>query len=106
MLGIDKYEADMYRRAFAKKNEEKIMVFITKLVEHQDGQAFSFIIPLNKDYVGGGTKFKFLEDIIDPDIGNCTIFCGKHHHKGIEIKTGERYILAGFLSYGFDYQNI
>lgn len=78
----------------------------TKLVEHQDGQAFSFIIPLNKDYVGGGTKFKFLEDIIDPDIGNCTIFCGKHHHKGIEIKTGERYILAGFLSYGFDDQNI
>ena len=74
----------------------------TKLVEHQDGHSFSFIIPLNKDYVGGGTKFKFLEDIIDPDIGNCSIFCGKHFHKGIEIKSGERYILAGFLSYGLD----
>ena len=78
----------------------------TKLVEHQDGHSFSFIIPLNKDYVGGGTKFKFVEDIIDPDIGSCTIFCGKHRHKGIEIKSGERYILAGFLSYGFDEPNI
>ncbi len=34
VLGIDKYEADMYRRAFAKKNEEKIMEFITKLGDH------------------------------------------------------------------------
>ena len=34
VLGIDKYEADMYRRAFAKKNEEKIMQFITKLGDH------------------------------------------------------------------------
>jgi len=73
----------------------------TKLLEHADGSEFSFIIPLNKDYVGGGTKFKFLEDIIDPDIGNCTIFCGHHRHKGIEIKSGERYILTGFLNYGW-----
>ena len=34
VLNIDKYEADMYRRAFAKKNEEKIMEFITRLGEH------------------------------------------------------------------------
>ena len=73
----------------------------TKLLEHKDGSDFSFIIPLNKDYVGGGTKFKFLNDIIDPDIGNCTIFCGQHRHKGIEIKSGERYILTGFLNYGW-----
>tara|TARA_Y100000741_G_scaffold122933_1_gene92501 strand:+ start:402 stop:1202 length:801 start_codon:yes stop_codon:yes gene_type:complete len=75
----------------------------TKLVEHEDGHDFSFIIPLNKDYVGGGTKFKFLKDIVDPDIGNCTIFCGKHRHKGVEIKSGERYILAGFLNYGWNF---
>ncbi len=31
VLNIDKYEADMYRRAFAKKNEEKCMEFITRL---------------------------------------------------------------------------
>src|SRR6056300_1876132 len=34
VLGIDKYEADMYRRAFAKKNEERIMEFITRLCDH------------------------------------------------------------------------
>jgi DNA polymerase III alpha subunit len=34
VLGIDKYEADMYRRAFAKKNEEKILEFTTRLGNH------------------------------------------------------------------------
>ena len=33
-LDIDKYEADMYRRAFAKKNEEKILEFTTRLGNH------------------------------------------------------------------------
>ena len=31
ILGIDHYEADQYRRAFAKKNDEKILEFITRL---------------------------------------------------------------------------
>ena len=31
VLKIDKYEADMYRRAFAKKNDEKILEFVEKL---------------------------------------------------------------------------
>ncbi len=34
VLKIDKYEADMYRRAFAKKNEEKILEFTTRLGNH------------------------------------------------------------------------
>lgn len=34
VLDIDKYEADMYRRAFAKKNEEKIFEFTTRLGNH------------------------------------------------------------------------
>jgi len=34
VLGIDKYEADGYRRAFAKKNEEKILEFTTRLGNH------------------------------------------------------------------------
>ena len=34
VLNIDKYEADMYRRAFAKKNEEKILEFTTRLGNH------------------------------------------------------------------------
>ena len=34
VLKIDKYEADMYRRAFAKKNEEKILEFTQRLGNH------------------------------------------------------------------------
>lgn len=33
-IGIDMYEADMYRRAFAKKNDEKILQFVERLGNH------------------------------------------------------------------------
>src|SRR5210317_1665237 len=36
LIGINPYEADMYRRAFAKKNEEKMMEFMAKLGDHPD----------------------------------------------------------------------
>ena len=36
LIGINPYEADMYRRAFAKKNEEKMMQFMAKLGDHPD----------------------------------------------------------------------
>ena len=31
IIGVDQYEADMYRRAFAKKNDEKILEFVERL---------------------------------------------------------------------------
>lgn len=34
LIGVDAYEADMYRRAFAKKNEEKVMDFMQRLGDH------------------------------------------------------------------------
>lgn len=34
IIGIDMYEADMYRRAFAKKNDEKILQFVERLGNH------------------------------------------------------------------------
>ena len=70
-----------------------------KLEEHIDGSEFSFIITLNNDFTGGGTKFKYIESKIVTDPGDVIVFCGKHKHKGIEIKSGERYIIAGFLNY-------
>ena len=36
LIGISPYEADMYRRAFAKKNEEKMMQFMARLGDHPD----------------------------------------------------------------------
>jgi len=34
LIGVNAYEADMYRRAFAKKNEEKVMEFMRRLGDH------------------------------------------------------------------------
>jgi hypothetical protein len=34
LIGCDHYEADMYRRAFAKKHEERVMEFMTRLGDH------------------------------------------------------------------------
>lgn len=34
LIGCNHYDADMYRRAFAKKNEERVMEFMTRLGDH------------------------------------------------------------------------
>ena len=39
LIGVNAYEADMYRRAFAKKNEEKVMEFMRRLGDHPDRDA-------------------------------------------------------------------
>ena len=36
LIGCDHYEADMYRRAFAKKNEEKVFEFMQKMGDQED----------------------------------------------------------------------
>lgn len=66
---------------------------------HEDGSDFSFIITLNKNFLGGGTHFVYLKEDITCSIGETIIFCGKNKHKGIEITKGTRYILTGFLSF-------
>ena len=38
VIGVDNYEADMYRRAFAKKNDEKILQFVERLGNHPKRQ--------------------------------------------------------------------
>jgi DNA polymerase III alpha subunit len=36
LIGVNAYEADMYRRAFAKRNEEKVMEFMARLGDHTE----------------------------------------------------------------------
>jgi DNA polymerase III alpha subunit len=36
LIGVDAYQADMYRRAFAKRNEERVMEFMARLGDHPD----------------------------------------------------------------------
>lgn len=67
---------------------------------HKDGSEFSFVIGLNEDYTGGGTTFKFNNETVKLDTGDCLIFSGQNRHKGNELTSGKRYILTGFLNYG------
>ena len=39
LIGVNAYEADMYRRAFAKRNEERVMEFMARLGDHPDRMA-------------------------------------------------------------------
>ena len=39
LISINAYEADMYRRAFAKRNEEKVMEFMARLGDHPERYA-------------------------------------------------------------------
>ena len=39
IIGVNHYEADMYRRAFAKRNEEKITEFIQRMGRHPEKQS-------------------------------------------------------------------
>ncbi len=70
---------------------------MNELEYHEDGSVFSFIITLNDDFTGGGTRFININEDITSDVGKCVIFCGKNTHGGIKITNGTRYIVAGFL---------
>lgn len=73
------------------------------LNEHQDGNLLSFVVTLNDDFVGGGTRFKNTNMNTHHgkiEIGDCLLFCGREKHSGIPVRSGTRYILTGFLDIG------
>lgn len=88
-LGIEEVFIAKYS---AKKDEQR------SLAQHVDGSDFSFVIALNKDFKGGGTKF-VNGKVKSPRPGNAVGFCGQTEHQGLAVTSGTRYILAGFLKY-------
>ena len=60
---------------------------------------FTFVVPLNDGFEGGGTQFVELEGapIFRPAVGAALLFSGKNRHRGVETTEGVRYILAGFV---------
>ena len=69
------------------------------LEEHEDGSPWSFVVPLNDRFEGGGTQFVELEGapIFRPAVGAALLFSGKNRHRGVATTEGVRYILAGFV---------
>lgn len=65
------------------------------LENHQDGSLFSFIMPLNDEFEGGGTEFR--GKVVKPKVGEAFLFCGQHFHKGMAVTKGTRYVLTGFF---------
>ena len=87
-------------------------LFITKynsstkenfLGPHQDKSPWSFVIPLNSEFEGGGTYFVHDKSHWNPPAGAALYFSGAHLHGGSRISSGVRYILAGFCEYGEDF---
>lgn len=71
------------------------------LEPHVDGSEFSFIIGLNDNYSGGGTRFIKKNVTVHLNQGDVVIFCGQTRHEGIPVISGTRYILPGFIYYGY-----
>jgi hypothetical protein len=75
------------------------------LSQHRDGSELSFVITLNDpatDFTGGGTRFIMTNankslTLAPETAGTGVFFCGRQLHSGVEVKTGTRYILAGFV---------
>ena len=63
------------------------------LETHIDGSEFSFIIALNDEYEGGGTRIVENNKIVKCNKGDCVIFCGQTQHEGLNVYSGTRYIL-------------
>lgn len=70
-----------------------------KLKKHKDASIFSFIISLNDDFEGGGTKIH--NKIYKPSVGSVMIFSGQLNHSGNPITNGKRYIITGFVNIDF-----
>lgn len=87
-LGVNEYFIVKYEHS--KQNN---------LDAHVDGSDFSFILALNDDYEGGGTKFVDMNKTVKLKQGECLIFSGQNKHMGKKITDGKRYILTGFLHY-------
>ena len=68
------------------------------LAQHRDGSELSFVVTLNANFQGGGTKFISDNITVAPKTaGTGVLFCGRLLHAGVEVVDGTRYILAGFV---------
>lgn len=78
------------------------------LSSHYDESCFSFVMQLNDpaDFAGGGTLFAHAPEVIRVAQGETLLFCGYNYHTGVEVTSGTRYILTGFVDYRADADSV
>ena len=69
------------------------------LETHVDGSEYSFSLPLNDGFGGGGTFFEYLGSSVRPRVGEALVHPGDLRHGGAPVVRGVRYVLVGFLKY-------
>ena len=69
------------------------------LEAHVDGSEYSFSLPLNDGFGGGGTFFEYLGASVRPRVGEALVHPGDLRHGGAPVVRGVRYVLVGFLKY-------
>eukprot|EP00041_Stephanoeca_diplocostata_P025730 m.680396 g.680396 ORF g.680396 m.680396 type:complete len:386 (+) comp22810_c0_seq90:206-1363(+) len=101
----------MMNRLFGLDDEVELHVediFIVKydahaqsgLRSHRDGSHMSFNVALNPstDYSGGGTRFATLDTVVRIDRGDILMHSSGIVHAGVNVTSGTRYILVGFIT--------
>ena len=70
------------------------------LAGHIDESLCSFVLALSDtaDFTGGGTRFEGTKEVIRPPRGSAVLFLGKVWHQGMEITSGERFVLVGLAN--------
>lgn len=69
------------------------------LEAHADGSEYSFSLPLNGNFTGGGTFFGEGSAVVRPRVGEALVHPGHLRHGGAPVVDGVRYVLVGFLKY-------
>ena len=103
---ISKIASHLYSNYTTKSTNIVFIVRYTldtqKFLEpHHDSSSYTVLFTLNDKFTGGGTHF-LRQNYVSKNlpIGSCSIHPGKltHYHSGLEIKSGKRYILVGFIN--------
>ena len=104
MYGLHKPSLSM-RDVFVVKYDatEEGSGFQRGLEMHEDGSEFSFNALLSNpaDFSGGGTRFEGLYggEPVQVGRGEALVHAGSMRHEGVQITSGQRYVLVGFLKY-------
>jgi len=93
MYNIDPRYLELNELVIVKYNDKEI------LEERTNGSKNSFIIGLNDDFIGDGIRFSKGIETFKLKTGECLVFSGQDKYGGLEVISGTRYIIKGFITH-------